>query len=230
MKRFPWLLTLCTALALAVLVSLGVWQLRRLEWKEGLIARAERKARLPVAPIAVAFADPDGPEFRRVTADCPGISTAPFVELRSIHDGQAGVRLISACKPASFTFSLLVDRGFIADEVKARPPVRASSEPQIVTGEVRFAPLRNGFAPDPDGRVFYDRNNMAMARVLGAGTVPEHFVYATRSTNPELAALQPSAPPPAFSNNHLGYAATWFGLALVLAGVYIALVIRKLKP
>ena len=38
----------------------------------------------------------------------------------------------------------------------------------------------------------------------------------------------PSAPPAAFSNNHLGYALTWFGLALALVGFYIVLLRRKL--
>ena len=46
------------------------------------------------------------------------------------------------------------------------------------------------------------------------------------STNPEWQALQPSAPPAAFANNHLGYAITWFGLALALVGVYVALLRR----
>ena len=38
-----------------------------------------------------------------------------------------------------------------------------------------------------------------------------------------------SAPPAAFSNNHLGYALTWFGLALALVGFYIVLLRRTLK-
>ena len=32
-------LTACVLAALAVLVALGVWQLERLKWKEGLIAQ-----------------------------------------------------------------------------------------------------------------------------------------------------------------------------------------------
>ena len=35
---------LATLVALAILVSLGAWQLRRLEWKEGLIGRMEARA------------------------------------------------------------------------------------------------------------------------------------------------------------------------------------------
>ena len=54
-------------------------------------------------------------------------------------------------------------------------------------------------------------------------------LFALTSSNPEWLALKPSAPPAAFANNHLGYAITWFGLALALAGVYIALLRRKLR-
>ena len=57
------------------------------------------------------------------------ISRSLFVEraLRSIEDGQAGVRLVSACRPAGATRIFLVDRGFVAEEISARPPVTGSS-------------------------------------------------------------------------------------------------------
>ncbi len=37
----------------------------------------------------------------------------------------------------------------------------------------------------------------------------------------------PEPLPPAIPNNHLGYAITWFGLAAALAGVYLAMLLRK---
>ena len=43
---------LATLVALAILVSLGTWQLRRLEWKEGLIARMQSRAMLRRAPAS----------------------------------------------------------------------------------------------------------------------------------------------------------------------------------
>ena len=56
-----------------------------------------------------------------------------------------------------------------------------------------------------------------------------YVIFALNSTNPEWLALRPSAPPAAFSNNHLGYALTWFGLAAALIGVYVALLRRRLR-
>lgn len=225
--RFPWGLTVVCALAFALLVSLGVWQVQRLQWKQGLIDRAGAAASLaPEAPAAVLGRE--DPEFRKIALTCPGLATAPFVELQTIHDGQAGVRLISACRHPGYAQPLLVDRGFVAETVSARPPVSASEAPVRLVAEVRETPAAGPMDVAASGRRFYARDNAAMAKVLevGEAVAPQTF-YALTSSNPEWAALQPSAPPAAFSNNHLGYAITWFGLAVALAGFYIALLRRK---
>ena len=54
--------SLAAAVALAVLVSLGLWQLDRLAWKEGLIATLEQ--RLSAPPVAL----PPPAEWPRLTA------------------------------------------------------------------------------------------------------------------------------------------------------------------
>ncbi|QQQ17509.1 SURF1 family protein [Brevundimonas vitis] len=224
--RFPWPLTLATGLALCLLIGLGSWQVQRLGWKQDIIARAEAAAGLPPAPIEDVLQE-DAIEYRSVILTCPGLATAPFVELKTIHDGTSGVRLISACRADE---TLLVDRGFVADTVSARPPVRASTDPVRLTGQIRRTD-RNRWAPPPQGGVFYDRDLAAMAAVLGmAAPVSDITIFATTSSNPDWPALQPSAPPAAFSNNHLGYAATWFGLALALVGFYVALLRRRRDP
>lgn len=227
--RFPWVLTVLSALALAVLISLGVWQAQRLQWKQDLIARAEAAAQLPPAPLGD-VTDGPGAEFRRVVVQCPGLAGASWVELQSIHDGQAGVRLISLCRPEDASRPLLVDRGFVADEISARPPRSESDEPIQITGVLRQVPAPGLFAPSPREGRFYARDQQAMARALGeTGAVDERVLFAETSSNPGWAALRPSAPPAAFSNDHLGYALTWFGLAIVLAAFYGALLRRRLR-
>jgi surfeit locus 1 family protein len=67
-----------------------------------------------------------------------------------------------------------------------------------------------------------------MAKALGARDVSEFTLFALSSSNPELGALEASAPPAAFANNHLGYALTWFGLAVALMGFYVAMLRRSL--
>ena len=226
--RFPWGRTVVCALMFALLCGLGVWQVQRMQWKNGLIAQAEAAAAaLPEAPAYVLGAD--DPEFSKVSLICPGLATAPFVELQSIHEGQPGVRLISACRHPGYAQTLLVDRGFVAAAISARPPVSASDEPVQLTAEVRSTPAPGPMALAAEGRRFYARDNAAMARALDLGEpVAPWTLFALTSSNPEWQALEPSAPPAAFSNNHLGYALTWFGLAIALAGFYIALLRRRL--
>jgi len=234
MKRFPWILTVLTAAALMALLCLGVWQVQRLKWKEGLIDAAEAAAARPPAPLADVMADVAAGgdvEFRKAIIVCPGLATAPYVELQTIHDGEAGVRLISACRPPEGDEILLVDRGFVAEAVSARPRVLASTLPTVFVGELRRTPAPPAMAPAPANGRFYARDNAAMAQGLGVtGAVSPLTVFATTQIDPDWAALRPSAPPAAFSNNHLGYALTWFGLAIVLMGFYAALLRRRLRP
>lgn len=225
--RFPWGLTIVCALAFALLCGLGVWQVQRMQWKNGLIDQAEAAAVLPPAPLVEVLALHD-PAFRKVLVDCPGLATAPYVELQTIHEGQAGVRLISACRPVDFPAAFLIDRGFVADNISARPPVAASTAPFRVTAELREAPPPGPMALPVDKGRFFARDTPGMARALGVADPDPNTLFALTSSNPEWQALQPSAPPAAFSNNHLGYALTWFGLALALAVFYVVLLRRRL--
>ena len=225
--RFPWGLTIVCALAFALLMSLGVWQVQRMQWKNGLIAQAEAAAALPPAPPVEVLALHD-PAFRKILIDCPGLASAPYVELQTIYEGQAGVRLISACRPTDFPAEFLIDRGFVAEGISARPPVAASVAPFRVTAELREVPPPGPMALPVDKGRFFARDTLGMARALGVADPDPNTLFALTSSNPEWQALQPFAPPAAFSNNHLGYALTWFGLALALVGFYVALLRRKL--
>jgi surfeit locus 1 family protein len=230
MRRFPWILTVFTAPALALLIGLGIWQVQRLHWKEGLIDQADVAATAPPAPIETVLAARD-PEFRKALVVCPGLATAPFVELQSIHDGEVGTRLISVCRAPGVSTPFLIDRGFLADTVTTRPRVVDSTLPLSLLVELRRTPKAGGgMTPRTENNHFYARDSRAMAAALGAAKASEFTLFALHSTNPEIEALNASAPPAAFANNHLGYAMTWFGLAIALVGFYVALVWRRLRP
>lgn len=227
--RFPVVLTVLVVLLLGVLLALGVWQVQRMQWKEGLMNGAEAAAGQPPLPLAEAL-KLENPEFRRVLLTCRGLAAASFVELQSIENGDAGVRLVSACRPEGVEATLLVDRGFVSAEISARPSVKAADTmPVVITGVLRRAPAPSVLTPPPAEGRFYGRDAEAMARALKVvGPVSPFTVFATTSTNPDWQALKPSAPPAAFTNNHLGYALTWFGLAAALIAFYGVLLRRRM--
>lgn len=127
--RFSVGLTVATLIAMAILIGLGVWQLKRLTWKEGLIAHVaalQSASAREIGPVLDGLKEGVDGDFTRVSATCPGLASAPFVELYGIRDGRAGVRLISACPVVSHRYqTVLVDRGFVADTVSARQIGRA---------------------------------------------------------------------------------------------------------
>lgn len=224
--RFPVGLTVATAIAFALLVSLGVWQLQRLKWKEGILAHvaALQSAKpAPLGPVLDGVAQGRDADFTRVKATCPGLAHAPFLELYALHEGgQAGVRLISACPVASASYrTILVDRGFLPDTTTARPKVDAAdAAPVPLTGVLRKPERASFLAPKNRNGHWFTRDIPAMARSLDAAQAAPVILMAETSSNPEIAALDPSPIPTNIPNRHFEYALTWFGLAAALLGVY----------
>ncbi|MBL8770399.1 MAG: SURF1 family protein [Phenylobacterium sp.] len=233
-RGFPVGLTVAVAVAFAILLALGTWQVQRLHWKEALLARVAALQAAPAQPVgAVLDAAARGAEadFTRVTATCPGLASAPFLELYGLREGQAGVRLVSACRVDSVAYrSVLVDRGFVADTVSARPPVdAANTAPVTVVGVLRRPDPANLFSPANTPRQWYVRDLPAMAAALNAPQPAPVTLMAETSTNPDWKALTPAPIPAEIANRHLEYAVTWYGLAGVLLAVYAALLAKRRK-
>lgn len=236
MKRFPIGATIATAIAFAILIGLGVWQLHRLAWKKDLLAHVAAAQTAPAVPIATvlrAAARGEDVGYRPVTAVCPGLSSAPFVELYALIDGQMGSRLISACRLEGAPYgSILVDRGFVAATISARPPVDANdARPVAIRGVLRDPERRSPFAPinDPAHQRFFGRQIAPLATALTAPSPAPLFLMAKTSSNPEWQALKPAPLPVDIPNNHLQYALTWFGLAGALLAVYGAMLWGRFK-
>lgn len=230
-RRFPVGLTIATVIAFAILIGLGTWQVRRLAWKADLLARVAALQAASARP-AGAMLDRGGDlDFVRVVAICPGLAKAPFVELYSLRDGQAGARLISACRLQSARYrTVLVDRGFVVDTVSARPTVDLGDADSItVTGILRKPEHGNLFTPPNRPDRWFSRDVTGMAAVLKAPAPAPVFLMAETATNPEWPALTPAPIPVDIPNRHLEYAATWYGLAAALLGVYAAMLFQRRK-
>jgi surfeit locus 1 family protein len=220
---------LATAIGIAILIGLGVWQVQRLHWKEGLLAQIAALQNAPPRPLeAVLRGAPPGADidYVRVSLVCPDLETAPYLKLYAVRDGYAGERIIAACRLAGAPYdSILVDRGFLAQGLA---PAGGVALAQPIVGILRKGDTKNFVTPAnvPDQNQWYWRDIPAMAAALGAGRAAPTFLMleqpAPPAGGPAIAPLPSDIP-----NNHLQYAITWFGLAVALAGVYLASLVAK---
>ena len=229
MRPFP-LIAVCVGVA--ILLSLGAWQVKRLQWKEALLARIAALQTAPAEPLAVVLnrlprpgQAPQGEiDYVRVQTTCPTLQQTPTLRLYSILDGVMGYRLITACPLAEGGRyrTLLVDRGFIGhdgvDAVRSGPLVDGP-----VTGVLRRPDPANWLSLPNDAahNDWHTRDIPAMAAALHVPAAAPVFLALERPA-PPAPGPRPSALPTDIPNNHLGYALTWFGLAAGLMGVYVA--------
>lgn len=208
-------------LGTVVLVWLGVWQMQRLDWKEGVLAQME--AELTAAPVAVP-ADPDPERDAWLPVRASGrIGAEEILVQSSLKAVGPGFRVI-----APFDIGgrrVLLDRGFIrlTDRDTPRPWVDAT-----VVGNLHWPDDIDRFTPEPEGRLFFGRDVARMAAELG--TEPVLLVVRQTSETP-LSVTPLPVTTAGIPNNHLQYAVTWFLMAIVWAGMTTYFVVQgRRKP
>jgi surfeit locus 1 family protein len=219
--------TFATLAALAVLITLGVWQLERRAWKADILARFSQALEKPPVP----FEGKNEPEFTRVEVvgrflndRTAKVVTPTPVELRArTPDGFGYLMFV----PLRFAHGIVfVNRGFVPGSLADNPDLFEHGETKVV-GIVRTSDRAGWFSPPADTakHLFYDADIPKMAAASGLpveGTILDEYIQA------EPAAGAPFWPHPrdphallaAIPNRHFEYALTWFGLAAALALVY----------
>jgi len=210
----------------AILCGLGVWQVERLAWKTRLLNQIAALQTAPAEPLGVVLnrlRDGGQVDYVRVQALCSALQETPTLHLYAVVDGEMGYRLITACPIAYGPYrSILVDRGFVPrerlGEVRPGPVLDVP-----VTGVLRGAERKSWISlPNkPQANDWRTRDLPAMAAALHAPAPAPVFLMLERPAPQGFFGPMPAPVPTNISNNHLGYAITWFGLAIALIGVWI---------
>lgn len=192
----------------AFLVLLGIWQVQRMHWKEGVLARIEAKIHGdPVAlPVAAGLTE-EADEYRAVTVE--GGFTGDFIELLAGQKGTSpGVRIIEAFATGDGR-RILVDRGFLEDSARALPRTDGAT---LVTGNLLWPNASDSFTPPPDPKtgLWFARDLPAMAERLGTEPL---LVVARAPTGDGIVPVPVDTS--SIPNDHWGYAIQWFSLAVV---------------
>ncbi|MDS9467626.1 SURF1 family protein [Paracoccus sp. MBLB3053] len=205
-------------LGCAVLMSLGFWQLHRLDWKEAMLAQIQ--SRIESEPVALP--DHFTPDMKYQPVFVSGKTTGNEIDVLSgTRERGGGYQVISGFVTDDGRH-ILLDRGFVDQDHKRdpRPPVRLE-----VTGNLHWPDEKGSATPAPNlsENIWFARDVPAMAEQLGT----EPLLVVAASVAGEMQGVEPM--PVAIQgipNNHLSYAVQWFMIAAVWAGMTLALIWR----
>jgi surfeit locus 1 family protein len=227
-KGLAWF-TVYTFAALALLIGLGLWQLRRLEWKEGLIAEIEARSKgTPISlneAVDLAHAGKDSSYYRvHVKGRFENDKERYLYALST--DGAPGWHVITPFDSNEGDL-VLVDRGFVPDNLRD-PSTRSAGELEgevDVTGLVRLPQHQGLFTPDndPKGNHWFwrDLDGLTFSMFPTATMNPVPFFLEAEKSDVPGGWPQGGQTRLELPNNHLQYAITWFLLAFAALVIYV---------
>ena len=236
-------------IAFAFLNGLGIWQLYRLHWKEGLIAdmaRTEEQAPVPIntllSPGSVEPGKGDCPpeqvrgscaapertkiDWRSASLPLCNIDAKSVIYMHSEVDAVPGYRVLTACPLVQGQPLMLVDLGFTTDKLKL------DSAGFTPVGRLRPADKSSAFSPvnRPADHDWYTRSTVELGKAWDVPLRSDYFlVLDLKRSHLDIAGLQQGALTAPLPNRHFEYALTWFGLAWAMIGIFIAFVTQRTK-
>ena len=223
LKAVPPGLAIAAGIAFVILNGLGIWQLERLKWKEGLIAdmaRTESTAPLPVETL-LSQAKPD---WRSAALPACNIDLGRAIYMHSEVDGVPGYRVLTACPLKDG--AMLVDVGFAREKL---PPAATVIAP---VGRLRAFEKSGPFTlvnrvAEND---WYWRSATEMGTRLNASLRDDYFlVLDLKASHADIAGLSQGPLTAPLPNRHMEYALTWFGLGWALLGVFGSVIYQRAR-
>ncbi len=221
------ILTIAVLPIFAALLWLGVWQAQRAGWKTELIADYEASLDTTPASLAELLCGNSAPSEgsfvagEEVNARLTALPAeqAPIRMFGHAESGEAGWRLLRAIEPpacASASGAIVVEAGLERLQTGTLPPLPETTEPPpryVVTAWPDRAWMAADNDPAANDWHWFDADRMAGA--LGQPRLDGRFYLSASRGLPDF--LQRTPP-----SRHIGYSATWFGMAAALIVMYLA--------
>lgn len=195
-------------IGIAILVSLGNWQVQRLAWKQEILAEID--GRIAAAPIEIsAEVSEENDRFLSVRGEGRILDEELHVLASSKQTG-AIYRVISPFEMSDGR-RIMVDRGWIKTDQKDTPRKATFAE---IEGNLHWPQEIDSYTPKNDvaGNIWFARDVPQMAEALNAAPI---LVVLSKTSETDPAVTPMPVTSAGIPNDHLNYAVTWYGLALV---------------
>ena len=230
-----WGLHISTLIGLAILITLGTWQVKRLAWKEALIASIHtriKSAPLPLAAIEAQFKASGDVDYTPVALTGSVLNEGEQYFL-STFNGQSGWNVYAPLLLADGRFVML-NRGFVPYDLRdpAKRPLSQPSGTEDISGLARnpLAAKPSSITPENNTKsntwYWKDLDGMAVNAGVDKTLLLPFFVDDWSEEAPGTLPVTKTTIVD-LPNNHLQYAVTWYGLALALAGVWAVFTFRR---
>lgn len=223
-RRLPVFATIFTLIGVLVLCGLGTWQVKRLYYKEQLIAGIEAEfnkdpVETELTPGVLLQSQMHGVFFIRGFIEGGFLHDKEILVGPRTLDGKVGYHVLTPFESVMSDDTILVNRGWIPRDLP-REEISRPNESMIITGTATKPPSHSSFAPDnnaADNEWFWvDTDGIAKAKNLY--NLMPYILYA----DPQRGGKWPVPIKVPFNaeHHHLQYALTWFSLALTLLAIY----------
>ena len=201
------------------LVSLGVWQTKRLAWKETILENINYNLRAEPSSLPTGLNNTEH-NYKMVKVEGYLEPRSIFI-LTPVKGSGAGFRVISPFKQKDGS-KILVDRGVIKEKEKLR--VKTSGQQRVVVGYLSWPNETDYFTPEPNFtlNIWFSRDLEKMAKFLKTQPI---LVVATE--NRLDASIKMQDPTNDIPNNHFQYAITWFMMSILWFGMSVYFVYKK---
>lgn len=219
--------TIAAAALIALLCSLGRWQVNRAHEKEALQALFEARLHEPAVRLAGSGPSAQALLYRRVEAAGHWIAERQIYIDNQVRDGRAGFYVIAPLRIEGARQSVLVNRGWVARDASypRAPRVPVPAGRVEVSGMASLPPARylELSGETVSGDVWQNLSLERYGALTGLAILP--VVILDRAPAPGLARVE--ATPDAGVAKHQEYALTWFALAATVLGLWIILNLRR---
>ena len=193
------------------LLSLGFWQIYRLNWKLELIEQIENS--LKNDPVELSNIEKKNYLRIKTSGD---IDFDKQIYLYNLNDaGKPGFEVINPIKIGDENY--LVNRGWIPFEKKDLPEINLVDQNQIV-GTLMLQTKPSTFKPENDieKNYWFTLNREDISKFTGRN-FSEYVIY----LNGDYKIPKPRVITAKISNNHKKYAITWFSMAISILLIYL---------